>query len=139
MINESDNHYHFTKLKEKRMNFSRQRECILNYLKSTTSHPTAEEIHQHLKQELPNLSLATVYRNCNKLAEMGQLLRLDTGEKTHFDANTCDHQHFVCTKCDRVYDMFFSLPAEVIKSNLPEGFSYKNHRLYFFGVCKKCI
>lgn len=121
------------------MNFSRQRESILNYLKSTTSHPTAEEIHQQLKKELPNLSLATVYRNCNKLAEIGELLRLDTGEKIHFDADTSDHQHFVCTKCDRVYDMFFSLPTEVIKNNLPEGFMYKNHRLYFFGVCKKCI
>lgn len=120
------------------MNFSRQRECILNYLKNTTSHPTAEEIHQHLRKELPNLSLATVYRNCNKLADKGELLRLDTGGKTHFDADTSDHQHFVCLKCDRVYDMFFSLPDEVITENLPEGFEHKNHKLYFFGVCKRC-
>ena len=120
------------------MNFSRQRESIINYLKSTTSHPTAEEIHQHLKRELPNLSLATVYRNCNKLAETGEIIRLDTGEKTHFDACVSDHQHFVCTKCDRVYDMFFELPDEIVNKNLPEGFLYKNHRLYFFGVCNEC-
>lgn len=120
------------------MNFSRQRECILNYLKSTTAHPTAEEIHQHLKEELPNLSLATVYRNCNRLADAGELLRLDAGGKTHFDANTSDHQHFVCVKCDRVYDMFFSLPERVIRDNLPEGFKHESHKLYFFGVCRKC-
>ena len=120
------------------MNFSRQRECILNYLKSTTAHPTAEEIYQHLRDDLPNLSLATVYRNCNRLAEAGELLRLDAGGKTHFDADISDHQHFVCTECNRVYDMFFSLPNKVIKDNLPEGFEYGNHRLYFFGVCKNC-
>ncbi len=120
------------------MNFSRQRECILNYLKNTTTHPTAEEIHQHLRDELPNLSLATVYRNCNKLVETGELLRLDTGGKTHFDADVSDHQHFVCTKCDRVYDMFFSLSNKLIQTNLPEGFKHQNYKLYFYGVCKNC-
>ena len=120
------------------MNFSRQRECILDYLKNTTAHPTAEEIYQDLKSELPNLSLATVYRNCNKLAEVGMINRLDAGGKTHFDANVSDHQHFVCTVCQRVYDMFFSLPQEVVDANLPKGFKHENHRLYFFGVCKNC-
>lgn len=120
------------------MNFSRQRECILNYLRHTTAHPTAEEIHHQLKPQLPNLSLATVYRNCNMLAEMGEVIRLDTGGKTHFDADTSDHQHFVCSVCDRVYDMFFSLPAEVIEDNLPAGFEHKSHRLFFFGLCNEC-
>ena len=120
------------------MNFSRQRECILDYLKHTTAHPTAEEIHQELKAPLPNLSLATVYRNCNRLVEMGEVIRLDTGGKTHFDADTSDHQHFVCTKCEKVYDMFFSLPKAVIDDNLPDGFEHTNHRLFFFGLCKEC-
>lgn len=120
------------------MNFSRQRECILNYLKNTKAHPTAEEIHYHLKEELPNLSLATVYRNCNKLAEMGEIIRLDAGGKTHFDADISDHQHFVCEECGRVYDMFFSLPQEVIDKKLPSDFTHSHHRLYFFGVCKTC-
>ena len=120
------------------MNFSRQREHILNYLKNTKMHPTAEEIHQELKKALPNLSLATVYRNCNKLADKGELLRLDAGGKTHFDADITDHQHFVCNKCNRVYDMCFSLPQKIINENLPEGFTHQNHRLYFFGICKNC-
>ena len=121
------------------MNFSRQREHILNYLKNTSAHPTAEEIYKDLKFELPNLSLATVYRNCNKLADIGKLLRLDAGGKTHFDADCSDHQHFVCNKCGKVYDMFFALPQEKITENLPEGFSHDSHRIYFFGLCKNCL
>ena len=120
------------------MNFSRQRESILEYLKNTTAHPTAEMIYADLKQEMPTLSLATVYRNCNKLAETGTIIRLDAGGKTHFDADTSDHQHFVCEVCGRVFYMFFSLPKDVIDTNLPDVFSHQNQRLYFFGVCKHC-
>ncbi len=120
------------------MNFSRQRECILNCLKSTKLHPTAEEIHQELKSQIPNLSLATVYRNCNKLADAGEILSLSVGGKTHFDADISDHQHFVCNKCGRVYDVYFTLPQGMVDENLPEGFTHQNHKLYFFGLCKNC-
>lgn len=120
------------------MNFSRQRECILNYLKNTTSHPTAEEIYQDLKAELPNLSLATVYRNCNKLADAGELIRLDAGGKTHFDADTTDHQHFVCNTCGRVCDMFFNLPESLIEKNAPDGFVTHTYKLFFYGACNDC-
>ena len=120
------------------MNFSKQRECILNYLKNTTAHPTAEEIYQDLKAELPNLSLATVYRNCNKLADAGTLLRLDAGGKTHFDADTSDHQHFVCNICGKVHDMFFKLPKSLITQNVPDGFIADTYKLFFYGACKEC-
>lgn len=120
------------------MHFSKQRETIFQYLKETKEHPTAERIYADLKAHMPSLSLATVYRNCNRLAEEGALIRLDAGGKTHFDADTSDHQHFVCNTCGSVYDMFFSLPQEIIESNLPKGFEHQNHKLYFFGVCKHC-
>lgn len=120
------------------MNFSRQRECILNYLKNTTAHPTAEEIYQNLKSELPNLSLATVYRNCNKLADAGELIRLEAGGKTHFDADISDHQHFVCNTCGKVHDMFFKLPESLIKKNAPDGFKTDTYKLFFYGACNQC-
>ncbi len=121
------------------MNFSRQRESILNYLKNTKEHPTAEKIYADLKEEIPTLSLATVYRNCRKLVEMGELIQLDTDGKTaHFDADTQDHQHFVCKDCGRVYDMFFKLPKTMIDQNSPDGFTADTYKLFFYGVCKKC-
>jgi len=121
------------------MNFSRQRESILNYLKNTKEHPTAEKIYADLKEEIPTLSLATVYRNCRKLVEMGELVQLDTDGKTaHFDADTQDHQHFVCKDCGRVYDMFFKLPKTMIDQKSPDGFTADTYKLFFYGVCKKC-
>ena len=89
--------------------YSRQRQLILDYLKSTTSHPTAEQIYAELKPQNPALSLSTVYRNLRLLADDGIILRLDTGESTdRFDADLSEHHHFICTKCGQVTDVFRS-------------------------------
>lgn len=121
------------------MNYSRQRESILEYLRHTTMHPTAEQIYSDLKQTFPNLSLATVYRNCNRLCEMGQIVRLTTDGKTdRFDADISDHQHFVCRKCSCVYDLFFALPKDVLDQNLERGFQADFYKLYIYGICSAC-
>ncbi len=121
------------------MNFSKQRESILEYLKNTKEHPTAERIYSDLKQTLPNLSLATVYRNCNRLCEMGQVVRLTTNGKTdHFDADVSDHQHFVCLSCDSVHDLFFALPQEILNENLEQDFQADFYQLYVYGTCRTC-
>lgn len=121
------------------MNFSKQRESILNYLRNTKEHPTAERIYADLKPSLPNLSLATVYRNLGRLCETGTVVRLSTGDKTdHFDADTSDHQHFVCTSCGTVSDMFFELPQEILNQNLGDSFVANYYKLYVYGICKDC-
>ena len=56
--------------------YSRQRELIFEALKHTTEHPTAEMVYQWLKPENPNLSLGTVYRNLNLLADEGRITRM---------------------------------------------------------------
>ena len=55
------------------MNYSKQRELILNTLKENVVHPTAEYLYEILKENNPNLSLGTVYRNLNQLAENGTI------------------------------------------------------------------
>ena len=52
--------------------YSRQRASIIEYLKNTSSHPTADTVYMHVKQVYPNISLGTVYRNLNLLAELGE-------------------------------------------------------------------
>lgn len=121
------------------MNFSRQRESILNYLMNSTEHPTAERIYSDLKSHLPNLSLATVYRNLAKLCETGRVIKLTTGDKTdHYDADISEHQHFVCSCCDTVSDLFFKIPAKLFDENLEDGYSCDSYKLYIYGECPKC-
>ena len=89
------------------MKFSRQREAILSFLQSRRDHPTAELVYSNVKDTFPNISLGTVYRNLNQLAEAGIITKHSFGGLSidHFDYNTVPHQHFVCTRCNAVLDL----------------------------------
>lgn len=119
---------------------SRQREAILSELCGRTDHPTAEELYLSLKEEMPNLSLGTVYRNLSLLSEEGTIRKLSCGGADHFDGNTAQHYHFLCNRCGRLYDLpmpvFEELDREAQKY-LPCLVDY--HRLTFYGICQSCM
>lgn len=121
--------------------YSKQREAILAYLRSTTEHPTAETIYTRLKQENPKLSLGTVYRNLNLLAASGEIQKLCCGDGTdHFDATVTPHYHFVCKGCNRVMDL--SMPQiEALSEERMDGFvgEIHSHQVFFYGFCKECM
>ena len=122
--------------------YSRQREAIKNYLMSATSHPTAEMVYSNVKERFPNISLGTVYRNLNQLAEAGVISKLQFGSLgiDHFDYDTSPHQHFVCTKCDSVIDLPMG-DVSYIDAEASKHFDglIQGHKLYFCGLCKKCL
>ena len=60
------------------LKYSRQREAIKDYLSSVTTHPTADTVYMHIKEEFPNISLGTVYRNLNLLADIGEAIKITT-------------------------------------------------------------
>ena len=91
---------------EKLRRFSRQRQMVLDVVKNRTKHPTADKVYEILKKDHPEISLGTVYRNLNLLAEMGEISRVETSSvKDHFDGNQHPHAHFVCRKCGGVFDL----------------------------------
>ena len=72
----------------------------------TTSHPTADTVYLHIKEEFPNISLGTVYRNLNLLADIGEALRIPTPDGgDRFDGRCEPHYHVVCTNCGNVFDL----------------------------------
>ena len=126
------------------MKYSRQRAAILSFLQSRRDHPTAETVYTRMKEAFPNISLGTVYRNLNQLAEAGMIAKHSFGVLSidHFDYNTSPHYHFVCKCCNAVID----LPMEhsgfaSIDEAASEGFDglIEEHRLYFCGICKNCL
>ena len=78
---------------------SRQREKVLDIVRSTKSHPTADWVFHEVRKELPNISLATVYRNLNLLAESGEISEVICDGQLRFDANKEEHFHFICKSC----------------------------------------
>lgn len=123
------------------MKYSRQREAILLYLRSTTSHPTAEKVYRTIQKEFPKISLGTVYRNLNLLAEKGEILRFNCGDGVeHFDATTEPHNHFICRKCQCVLDLEMD-SLDRVDREAEKNFSgeIEGHVVYFYGTCNQCL
>ncbi len=124
------------------MNYSRQREIILDTLKENVVHPTAEYLYSVLKSRGDsNISLATLYRNLNQLAENGVIKKIDGLEtSSHYDHNIHEHYHFICEKCKRVFDVSSDVAVDVVKKTEQEtGFLVKNHDIILSGICKDCL
>ncbi|MCD8122943.1 MAG: transcriptional repressor [Clostridiales bacterium] len=120
---------------------SRQRESILTFLLNRKDHPTADTLYAGIREEYPNISLGTVYRNLNLLVELGEIQKLTCGDgKDHFDADTSPHYHFVCQTCGCVSD----LPLPPV-DNLDEQAQactdchIDSHTLIFYGTCVDCL
>ena len=111
---------------------------------SRKDHPTADVIYQNVRNENPNISLGTVYRNLTLLAEDGEINRLWVGDGVdHFDADTSPHYHFVCRECGGVSDLEIGNAdaAETLASAVSADFDglIEGHRTYFYGLCRDCL
>ena len=119
--------------------YSRQRELIYQTLLETDEHPTAEMLYQWLKPTNPALSLGTVYRNLNLLAEEGIVVRMPFPVE-RYDARTQPHPHFRCKVCGGVYDLE-GLPYDEGLDRAAEGqngHQVERHELFFTGTCARC-
>ena len=120
----------------------RKRNAILECLRGTHAHPSAETVHSMLQQEHPDISLATVYRNLALFKKQGLIQSLGTVDGIErFDANTAPHAHFVCTSCSAVLDLPEMDPPESLCSAAAErvGGQVTGCSLIFTGKCSHCV
>lgn len=117
--------------------YSHQREIILECLRSQKSHPTAEMIYQMLKPEHPKLSLGTVYRNLNQLADWGEITRMPFHIE-RYDADTSPHAHFCCDSCGQVFDLPMPEGEDMAPFCAHYGFAMQRETRLFFGLCSDC-
>ena len=126
---------------ETRTKHFRKRDAILACIRSTTLHPDAEWVYQTVRTEIPDISLATVYRNLNLFKEQGLITSLGTVNGVErFDGNTEPHVHFICTGCGRVDDLKdLKIPQELnAAADRETGGLVSSCQLNFTGLCKTC-
>jgi len=126
---------------ERARKHSRKRDAILDCIRGTKCHPTADWIYQQLKPEIPDLSLGTVYRNLSMFKDEGiiQSIGVVNGLE-RFDYNTEPHTHFICTHCHQVIDLEgIELPAETLgEAEARTGGAITGFQLQFSGQCGQC-
>ena len=125
-----------------RENYSRKREAILDALRGTTVHPTAEWVYEQLKPHYPDLSLGTVYRNIKKFCadDVVKSVGVINGQE-HFDADMSTHSHLVCQDCGAVVDIFEVFFDRDRRSDLEDKYqvSIQQEEVIFKGICKNCL
>jgi len=119
----------------------RKRNAILECLRSTVAHPSAEMVHEMLQAEHPDISLATIYRNLSRFRSQGLIQCVATVRGVErFDANTNPHVHFICSGCDAVIDLPEVEMPKSLGSNAEShaGFRVDGCQLTFTGLCGQC-
>lgn len=120
------------------MRYSHQREAILQVVKGTKSHPTADMLYEEIKKTIPDISLGTVYRNLNLLVETGDIRALKTcDDKVHFDGDMSPHRHFVCSGCGKITDIFMADDIPEILTQL--GYVVEDVSTVYYGKCADCL
>ncbi len=124
-----------------------QRKVILEELRKSTEHLSADELYILVREKLPNISISTVYRNLEALSECGLVGKLELGKtQKRFDANVEPHFHIRCVNCGRLDDVPFAVISKIEKAiqevevavSKLTGYEMKGYQLEFLGICPKC-
>lgn len=119
----------------------RKRDAILDYLRQSKAHPSAETIYTDLKAQIPDLAMGTVYRNLTLFRKQGLVSSVATVSGVErFDGNTLPHVHFICTDCDAVIDLHQMQVPQTLRSTAADccGGQVSGCQLSFTGLCREC-
>jgi len=121
-----------------------QKIVILDFLRKTKIHPTAEQVFLEVQKKLPRISKATVYRILEGFVEDGTIRSVadksGAGSPTRFDGNEKSHQHFICTRCGKIIDLYDDNIEEYLfgkRNSVKEGM-VDNVEVSFYGRCIEC-
>ena len=116
---------------------TKQRELILNILKQSDRHLTADEIFFLAKLKMPSIAMATIYNNLNAMNEQGIINRLHIdGVADCFDKITEPHDHLLCDQCGKITDIRLPSLADTLEREL--NTEIEDYELTVHYVCPEC-
>lgn len=126
---------------ERSKKHSYKRDVIFKTLQNTDSHPTAEWIYRHVKEEIPDISLGTVYRNLSEFKAEGKIRSVGVvNGQERFDARMDPHSHFICENCGAVLDMG-PVEGSAVCGRLENetGVRITAVEILYKGLCANCV
>jgi len=117
-----------------------QRIAIARFVLGSRNHPTVQEVYNEVRQTYATVSLATVYKTLNVLAELGLVQELPfVHGDTRFDSNVEPHVNLVCRGCGRINDLENRLAREIVTRIADTTkFTLTGQRLDVYGLCQRC-
>jgi Fur family transcriptional regulator, peroxide stress response regulator len=115
--------------------------AVLDVVRATRNHPTAQEIYDKVRHTRPHIGLASVYRILHTLSEQGIIREIERSEESRYDGQVARHDHAVCTECGALID----LPTDIMitKEHLQAvartaGIELESHEVRLYGKCTTC-
>jgi Fe2+ or Zn2+ uptake regulation protein len=116
---------------------TQQRQTILDVLRESREHLTAEEIYLLANKRRSSISLSTVYRNLGILVKQSRILSITAPERpTYFDYNTMPHHHLICEVCGKLLDI--PSPDFDLQNLVPAGYKVLSSSLVVNCICDGC-
>lgn len=116
------------------LRYSRQRELIARNLKNRSDHPSADMVYASVREQMPHISLGTVYRNLKDMTACGEAISFMVDGKEHFDGRNTPHIHLCCSRCGSIVERLV-IPEEL---QLLAGDSFKVENVVLQGICEPC-
>ena len=117
-------------------------QALLEFVRSTDRHPTAQEIYEAVRHVRPRIGLATVYRILRQLVQQGYIKEIGPDEQgSRYDGHISRHDHAVCTLCGALLDvpLEVAIPAEVLQAAARStGIALTSHEVRLYGLCSSC-
>ncbi len=118
-----------------------QRRFVFEAIVDRADHPTADEVYEVVKGNIPGISRTTVYRTLDTLVEIGVVSKAcSPGAATRFDPMTSRHHHLVCLRCEKLIDLADEHLEATVK--LPDAqahsFQIRDFSIHFHGICADC-
>ncbi len=122
------------------MRLTKQRRVILDILRSTDAHPTADWVYAKARRQIKNLSLGTVYRNLGILSKEGLIQKLDLGMgQARYDGRIENHVHLICDKCGSIKEIMQSQDSSQTQEiEQKSGYRIDRVAMEMHGLCPKC-
>jgi Fe2+ or Zn2+ uptake regulation protein len=127
-------------LRERGQRVTPQRLAIARTVRELASHTTAETVFGRVSEQMPGVSLPTVYATLDLLEEVGLLRRVPTEAGTAvFDPRTEDHHHLVCRRCGDIMDVDAPVErTELLAAARARGFEADDAQVVVRGLCANC-
>jgi Fe2+ or Zn2+ uptake regulation protein len=115
-------------------------QAVLEIVRSSHSHPTAQEVYETVRNVRPRIGLATVYRVLHQLTEQGYIKEIGPSEEgCRYDGHVSRHDHAVCTMCGALLDVEVTVPAEALQAAArATGMALSSHEIRLYGLCSSC-
>ena len=116
-----------------------QKLIVLDFLRESKDHPSADDVFLAVRKKLPRISKATVYRILDNFVKDNAIKSI-AGKFTRFDGNTKIHQHFICNNCGKIIDLYDKAIEKYLGNNKNslQNCRVKSFEVSFYGECEKC-